>query len=147
MPEADQPWAENTKNQKHRLKMKNMNKNELKKEFKARIYSYILRLVKFLAKLPKSSVNREIVNQLMRSGTSIGANYFEAQGASSKKDYQNFFNYSLKSANESKFWLNILLDIGCVPGSLIEECNWLLQETKELANIFASSVLTMKGRK
>jgi len=124
-----------------------MNTNKLKEEFKARIYRYIMRLVKFLSNLPKDNVTREIVSQLMRSGTSIGANYFEAQSASSKRDYQNFFSHSLKSANESKFWLTILSDTELVPKDLIPECNWLLQETKELANIFASSILTMKGKK
>lgn len=116
-------------------------------EFKARIHRYILRLVKFLTQLPQSAVIREIVGQLMRSGTSIGANYFEAQSASSKKDYQNYFSHSLKSANETKFWLSILLDSSLVPKFLISECQWLFQETKELANIFASSILTMKGRR
>lgn len=81
----------------------NEDKNKLKQEFKERIYHYILRLIKFLASLPNDQITREIKGQLMRSGTSIGANYFEAEGASSKKDYQNFFNHSLKSANESNF--------------------------------------------
>jgi len=127
--------------------MANSNREKSRKEFRLRIYKYILRLVRFLSGLPKDPVIREIIGQLMRSGTSIGANYFEAQGASSKKDYQNFFAYSLKSANESKFWLAILLDSGLVPKNKQAECKWLLQETKELANIFASSILTMKGKK
>jgi four helix bundle protein len=83
----------------------------------------------------------------MRSGTSIGANYFEAEGASSKKDYQNFFSYALKSANETKFWLAILRDSNLIPRELLSECDWLLQETKELASIFASSILTMRGKR
>jgi four helix bundle protein len=124
-----------------------MEKNKLKEEFKERIFRYIMRLVRFLGGLPKDNVTREIISQLMRSGTSIGANYFEAQGASSKKDYQNFFNHSLKSSNESKFWLRILLDSKLVPENLIEESQWLYQETGELASIFASSILTMKGRR
>lgn len=128
--------------------MKNMeDKNKMKEEFKLRIYKYILRLVKFLCSLPNIPVIREIVGQLMRSGTSIGANYFEAYAASSKKDFQNFFRYSLKSANESKFWLAILRDSKLVSVNLQQENEWLLQETKELANIFASSILTMNGRK
>lgn len=122
-------------------------KEQSKKEFKLRIYKYILRLVKFLSSLPNRPVVREIISQLMRSGTSIGANYFEAQGASSKKDYQNYFSHSLKSANESKFWLAILLHSRLVPGDKENECQWLLKETEELANIFASSILTMKNKK
>jgi len=127
--------------------MINTNKKLLKQEFQKRIYHYILRLVKFLSKLPRTPVIREIVSQLMRSGTSIGANYFEARGASSKRDYQNFFTHCLKSANETLFWLVIMRDAGLVSGPLINECNWLFTETKELARIFASSILTMKGKR
>ncbi|MCD6165611.1 four helix bundle protein [bacterium] len=125
-----------------------MDKKEiLKQKFKARIYRYILSLIKFLAKLPNDPVIREIKSQLTRSGTSIGANYFEAQGASSKKDYLNFFNHSLKSGNETKFWLAILRDSKLLPKELLKENEKLLQETKEIANIFAASILTMKGKK
>lgn len=124
-----------------------MDKTRLKEEFKDRIYRYIIHLVKFISKLPKDNVTSEIISQLIRSGTSIGANYSEAQSASSKKDYQNFFSHSLKSANESKFWLKILSDTEIIPNGLTDECSWLLQETNELANIFAASILTMKGKK
>lgn len=123
-----------------------MKNDELKEQFKKRIYTYMIRLVKFLGSLPQTIVIREIISQVMRSGTSIGANYFEAQAASSRKDYQNFFNHSLKSANESIFWLLTLKNSDLVPHELVNDLNWLLQETQELANIFASSILTMKNR-
>lgn len=119
----------------------------LKQEFKIRIYQYIIRLLKFLTKLPNEPVIREIKGQLTRSGTLIGANYFEAGGASSKKDYQNFFTYALKSVNESKFWLAILKDADLIPKTLLPELEFLLKETKEIANIFASSIITMKGKR
>jgi len=122
-------------------------KEKQKQEFRLRIYKYILHLVRFLSSLPKDTVIREIISQLMRSGTSIGANYFEAYAASSKKDYQNFFNHSLKSANETIFWLAVLQDSGLVPKNLQHECQWLLNETRELAKIFASSIMTMKRRR
>ena len=64
-----------------------VDRKNLKQEFKLRIYRYVIRLLKFLVKLPNEPVTREIKSQLTRSGTSIGANYFEAEGASSKKDY------------------------------------------------------------
>ena len=124
-----------------------LDKKIIKEKFRSRIYRYILRLIKFLVRLPNSPVIQEIKKQLTRSGTSIGANYFEADAASSKKDYQNFFTIALKSANESKFWLAVLIDSGLVPGELIKECNELLEETKEIANIFASSILTMKRKR
>ena len=123
------------------------NRGKLREEFKDRIYKYVLRIVKFLSSLPYNPLMREIVAQLMRSGTSIGANYFEAQSASSKKDYQNYFTHSLKSANETKFWISILLESDLLPRELANECDSLLKETKELANIFASSILTMKKKR
>ena len=105
----------------------------MKEEFKKRINKYVLRLIKFLGTLPKDIITREIIRQLMRSGTSIGANYFEAFYASSKKDYQNYFRHSLKSANESMFWLKLLQESDLVPASLKSGCSWLLKETNELS--------------
>jgi four helix bundle protein len=82
--------------------------------------------------------------QLLRSGTSVLANYIEANSASSKKDFINFFTHALKSANESKVWLNLLHDIGKGDRAELE---WLLKELIEVANVLASSILTLKGRK
>jgi four helix bundle protein len=118
-----------------------------KKEFKKRMYAYVLRLIRFLVKIPDTSVVREIKSQLTRSGTSVGANYFEALAASSKKDFQNYFRYALKSANETRFWLALLRDGNLLAKDLREEDTYLLQETRELANIFASSIITMKGNR
>jgi len=116
-----------------------------KREFKIRLYKYIIRLLRFLHKIPYDGVVNELRKQLIRSGTSIGANYFEAEAASSKKDFQNYFHISLKSANESKFWLGILLDSNFLSQNLILEAKILLQETKEIANILAASLITMKN--
>ena len=122
-------------------------KETLKKAFRTRIYGFVIHLVKLLSKLPKDPVTREIVNQLIRSGTSMGANYFEAIGASSKRDFQNYFSHCLKSSNETIFWLSVLKDAGIIPGGLLVEQEWLVDEAKELAKIFASSILTMKGKR
>lgn len=127
--------------------MYNEKQDEKKKAFRVRIYRYTIQLIKFLAKLPNDPVIREIKSQLTRSGTSIAANYFESEPASSKKDFQNFFNHALKSANESCFWLALLRDADLISGNLRNECDGLLKETKELANIFAASIITMKGKR
>lgn len=117
---------------------------KFKNEFKKRLYSWVLRLIKFIDKLPKDSVCNVLGKQLLRSGTSILANYIEANSASSKKDFINFFTHSLKSANESKVWLTLLKDTN--KGD-INELVWLLKELTEIANILASSIITLKGRK
>ena len=119
-------------------------KSKFKKEFKKRLYAFTLRLVEFLDKLPNDNVSRRIGDQLLRSGTSIIGNYIEGQAASSKKDFTNYFNTSLKSANESKLWVALLRDSGRANA---EDVSWFLSELDEIANIFASSILTLRGKK
>lgn len=113
-------------------------------ELKRRIYKFILRLVKFVETLPKNDDLCKVARgQLIRSGTSIGANYVEAIAGSSRKDFTNFLGHSLKSANESKFWLALLKDAN--KGNE-DEINQLLKELSEIANILASSIRTLKGK-
>jgi len=118
-------------------------KVKFKMEFQKRLYSWVLRLIKFIDKLPKDFVCNIMGKQLLRSGTSILANYIEANSASSKKDFINFFTHSLKSANESKVWLCLLRD---TDKGEKKELIWLLNELVEIANILASSILTLKGK-
>ena len=101
-------------------------------------------MIKFIDKLPKDSVCNVMGKQLLRSGTSVLVNYIEANSASSKKDFINFFTYSLKSANESKVWLTLLRD---TEKGDAQELKWLLGELVQVANILASSILKMKGKK
>lgn len=119
-------------------------RSKFKIEFKRRLYNFVLKTIEFIDKLPNDNVSRRIADQLLRSVTSILGNYIEGQAASSKKDFINFFNISLKSANESKLWFALLRDTKRVR---IEDVEWFLKELDEIANIFASSILTLKGRK
>jgi len=121
-----------------------MDKTNFKNEFKSRLYKFVLRLIKFIDKLPKDTTSQIIGKQLIRSGTSILANYIEGQSASSKKDFTNFFHHSLKSANESKVWVALLRDTG---KSDRKEADIMLKELDEISKIFASSLLTLKGKK
>ncbi len=116
-----------------------------KPELKKRAYLYALDIIKFIDSLNKRDFSVQvIVKQLLRSATSVGANIIEAQAGSTKRDFTNFFNHALKSANESKFWLGLLRDTRKASENKINE---LLQETTELANILGSSILTLKGKK
>ena len=112
-------------------------------DVKERTYLYALEIIKFLDRLSDDYVTRTIGKQLLRSATSVGANIVEAKASSSRRDFANFYSYSLKSANESKFWLGLLQDSGKAPGLSVKP---LLEETNELSNILASSLLTMKGK-
>lgn len=119
------------KNSKHKIKLKD------------RTYQYSIKMIEFLDNLPKDNSAQIISKQLLRSATSIGANIVEAQASSSKKDFTKYFNYSLKSANESVYWLGLLKDAKRTNNNQIE---YLLNETKELAKILGSSILTLKSK-
>jgi four helix bundle protein len=119
-------------------------KAKFKTELKQRIYRWTLDLVKYVDNLTKSQSARRIADQLIRSGTSVGANYIEAQAASSKKDFINFLHHSLKSANESKFWICLLRDSGKED---IDISDKLLNELTQLSNILGASLLTLKNKR
>lgn len=117
---------------------------QMKKEFKARLYKFILNLIKFINQLPQNQVTKVIADQLLRSSTSILANYIEGLSASSKKEFLVFIQHSLKSANESKVWVTLLRDSGYANK---QKADYFLKELEEISKIFASSVLTIKGKK
>ncbi len=121
------------------------NDNEkFKNEFKDRLYKFVLRLIKFLAAIPRNQITVVVVGQALRSGTSILANYIEARASSSRKEFTLFFQHSLKSANETGVWLMLLRDTN--NGEKLE-LSLLSQELNEIAKIFASSVIKLKNKK
>ncbi|MEK7171129.1 MAG: four helix bundle protein [Patescibacteria group bacterium] len=97
-------------------------------------------------KVNLNTVNRPIVSQLVRSGTSIGANYAEANGASSKQDFRNKIFICRKEAQETRYWLRMLSK--CEQG-LINEVGLLLEECRQLILIFQKigSTITAKTSK
>jgi len=120
-----------SQNIKHKIKLKD------------RTYQYSIKMIEFFDNLPEDSSAKIISKQLLRSAASIGANIIEAQAYSSKKDFTKFFNYSLKSTNESLYWLSLLKAAKKINNHHIE---YLLNETKEIANILDSNILTLKGK-
>jgi four helix bundle protein len=118
-------------------------RKKFKREFKDKIYAWVLNLLKFIEGLPKDSISRILGNQLIRSGTSILANYIEAHFSNSKKDFAHYFRIALRSANESKAWLTLLKDMKRGKGETID-C--LLKELQEIAAILASSLITIKNK-
>jgi four helix bundle protein len=115
-----------------------------KTELKYRCYHFSISIIKLIKDLPNEKVYWIMSDQLLRSATSIGANVIEAQAASSKRDFTKFFEISLKSANETKYWLGLFRDaIKINP----EKINPLLHEAEELSKMLGSSVLTLKNKK
>lgn len=91
-------------------------------------------IIKLCRKAPKDTVTIPIIGQLVRSGTSMGANYCEANGASSKKDFKNKIFICKKESIETKYWLRILAK-ACE--ELAQECRDLWKEAHELTLIFS----------
>lgn len=121
------------------------NDAKMKTDLKKRAYIYALDVIRFIDVLNKKDFSIQIISrQLLRSATNVGANIIEAQAGSTKKDFTNFFNHALKSANESKFLLGLMRDSGKADK---DATNKLLQETMELANILGSSILTLRGKR
>ena len=90
-------------------------------------------VVELCKKVSKDSVTTPIISQLIRAGTSIGANYAEANGASSKKDFHNKIHICKKEAIETKYWLRIL---GKAVDNYLIPCRKLWKEAHELTLIF-----------
>ncbi len=123
--------------------MQNQNYNP-KTDLKVRSYKFSVDLVKFLRKLPRDFFNAPFVNQLMRCGTSVGANITEARGANSKKDFAKFYDIALKSALETVYWLDLFSDALEIKS---EEIAILRNEAGELGRMLGASLLTMRNKR
>jgi four helix bundle protein len=91
-------------------------------------------IIKFCRTIKIDQITKPLINQLVRSATSVGANYMEANQASSKKDFKNKIKISQKEANESKHWLRM---ISVSAPEKKEEYRKLWTESHELTLIFA----------
>jgi four helix bundle protein len=100
----------------------------------------IIKLYRFLLK--QDSSLEPILKQILRSGTSIGANITEAQNAPSTKDFINKLNISLKEARESEYWLNLFK-----ASEIINEKSFksLQEDCKELIKLLIAIIKTAKG--
>ena len=102
-------------------------------DLEKRTLEFSVKLIKTLKKLPKNLYNYKISAQVIDSGTSIGANYMEANGAESKKDFIHKVRISLKESKETRYWLNILIRIN---STMIYELIALKNESNEFVLIF-----------
>lgn len=98
-------------------------------------------VIKFAKKIPENSVIRPLIPQLVKAGTSIGANYCEADDAESRKDFKHKIGICKKEARETKHWLRMI--VVAVP-KLKEEARELWTEAKELNLIFNAIVHSTK---
>ena len=99
-------------------------------------------IIGFAKTLEKNEINRSLIGQLVSSGTSVGANYMEADGAESKKDFRHKIGICKKESKETKHWLRMIDKAN--PTKNVE-CRKLAQEAQELTLIFSSILLSKKS--
>ena len=100
-------------------------------------------VIKFARKIKEDTVAEPLISQLVRAGTSVGANYSEADDAESKKDFRHKIGICKKEARESKHWLRMIAI--AVPDSK-DEAKIIWQEAKELNLIFNAIVNKIKEK-
>jgi four helix bundle protein len=101
-------------------------------------------VIDFVNKLLRNEINRPLISQIVRSGTSIGANYMEADGAVSKKDFENKIGICRKEAKETMHWLRMIAKAN---SNEKNGCRELYKESQELVWIFSSIINNSKKKK
>jgi four helix bundle protein len=107
------------------------------KDICERTYKFGVRIVKMTLALPKNFTAEVIGKQVIRSGTSIGANTFEAQGSISKKEFIYSMNIAKREAKETLYWLNIIADSNLLKR---EQLNDLLNECEQILKILITII-------
>jgi four helix bundle protein len=106
------------------------------RDLKPRTKAFALRVIRMFSALPKGDEVAEVLGrQVLRSGTSVGANYREASRGRSKAEFISKIGDCLKEIEETEYWLELLVDAGCVPAPKMAS---LLDETLQLNAILTS---------
>ena len=121
-----------------------MTNSETSRQLEHRTFKLGEGIIKLCRKVKIDNISSPIINQLVRSGTSIGANYMEANNASSRKDFTNKIFICKKESEETKYWLKMLLSCNPVEKELI---NNLHDECRQLTLIFQKVVSTIRNGK
>jgi four helix bundle protein len=119
-----------------------MGNSEHDDDLKGRVQQFALRIIHLCERLPHRPAARVIGNQLLRCGTSVGANYRAARRARSDADFTSKLGIVLEEADESVYWLELLATSGIVPRDKFAP---LLDEAEQLVAIFAASRITAQA--
>lgn len=113
------------------------NSNDKKYDLIERTAVFGENMIDFLKTVEKNEITRPLINQCIRSTTSIGANYMEADGAESKKDFRHKIGICKKEAKETMHWMRM---IARATANKESECRILWKEAQELTFIFATII-------
>ena len=118
-----------------------MVKKRKDEELADRLLAFAVKTIKTVRDLPQDAVGKHVSFQLLKSGTSPGANYEEARGAESARDFVHKLRISLKELKESRFWLKVIKEVPLMDRDRVDP---LLRECEELIAIIAKSVSTAR---
>lgn len=110
-------------------------------DLEERTIKFSKEIIDFTKKLPQNLITKPIITQLIRAGTSIGANYMEADEANSKKDFINKIAISKKETKETKYWLRLIAHT--LP-EFTQDARKLWEEAQELNLILAAIIRSSK---
>ncbi len=113
--------------------------NNGKFDLKERIFKFVITIITLTKKLPNNTTNRVLISQIIRCATSIGANYEEADGSRSKKEFISTMGIVKKEAKETKYWLKVIRVSNEI--SFHSEVDSIGQENEELIKIFAKIII------
>jgi len=120
------------------------NESERGENLKERTKQFALRIIKFLERLPKTNTTRVIGGQIVKSGTSVGANYRASCRARSTADFISKMGIVEEEADECLYWLELLVAAGLVT---LDEASPLMDEANQLLSIAVSSIKTARKHK
>jgi four helix bundle protein len=124
-------------------KQKNRNSDNWKKEFSERLLTFAAEIIKLTSKLNSSYSSQHITKQIIRSATSMGANYEEACNAESRNDFLHKLQIVLKESQETLYWLRLIAKADLLVKT--DDCiHRILDEAMQINRIIAKSVLTAK---
>jgi len=112
-------------------------------DIRQRTFKFALRIINLTKALPKNEVNRVLINQVLRSGTSIGANLEEALGSHTRAEFTNSTNISKKEARETIYWLRLLAESN--GARTRNRMKSLIEEAEEIAKILTASIKKLKN--
>lgn len=113
-------------------------------EMKDRTKRFGLRVIRLVESLPKTGAARTIGGQLLRSGTSVGANYRAACRGRSKAEFAAKLGIVEEEADESLYWMEMLIDAQIIPMDRLKD---LMTEGEEILSIIVASIRTTKGKR
>ncbi|MEW6171048.1 MAG: four helix bundle protein [Candidatus Omnitrophota bacterium] len=108
-------------------------------DIRERTFKFALRIIKIVSRLPRNREGSELAKQIIRSGTSVGANIEEAMGSRTKKEFTNCMNIAKRESRETRYWLRLIMSSDLLNDS---ETKSLLEENEEILKVLTSIVKT-----